>query len=336
LLEVLDPEQNNTFNDHYLDVPFDLSKTMFIATANVLDTIPPPLRDRMEVIEIPGYTAEEKIAIARRYLLPKQMDGHGLTPAHLMLDESALARLVKDYTREAGVRNLERELGTLARKVARRVAEGTTEPTHIGAEDLPDYLGPVKFFSEIAERVNEPGIVTGLAYTPVGGEILFIEATKMPGKGNLQLTGQLGDVMRESAQAALSYIRSNAHDYAIEDAFFSTYDFHIHVPAGAMPKDGPSAGVAMVTSLVSLAMQRRVRPMVAMTGEITLRGRVLPIGGVKEKVLAAKRAGVKEVLLPKRNEKDVVDVPEYAKEGLHFTFVDTIPELLNAALEAAE
>ncbi|MBM3214216.1 endopeptidase La [Candidatus Poribacteria bacterium] len=337
LLEVLDPEQNHSFSDHYLDVPFDLSKTMFIATANVLDPIPPPLRDRMEVIEIPGYTTEEKVSIARKYLVPKQMDAHGITAEHMTIDDDALYRIIKEYTREAGVRNLERELGTLARKIARVIAEGSAETANVTAETIPTYLGPTRFFSELAERVNEPGIVTGLAYTQVGGEILFIEATKMPGNGGLDLTGQLGEVMKESAQAALSYVRANARTLGIPDELFERNHFHIHVPAGAMPKDGPSAGVAMVTALASLAMNRRVKPMLAMTGEITLRGRVLPIGGVKEKVLAAKRAGVETVLLPQRNEKDLEDVPEYAKQGMDFRYMETISDVLSAALvEASE
>jgi ATP-dependent Lon protease len=332
LLEVLDPEQNHSFTDHYLDVPFDLSRVMFIATANVLDTIPPPLRDRMEVIEITGYTAEEKIHIARRYLVPKQLDAHGLDANRLVFDDDALTRVVKEYTREAGVRNLEREIGTIARKVARTVAEGFDGTVRVTADAVADYLGAPRFVSEIAERVNEPGIVTGLAYTPVGGEILFIEATKMPGEGGLELTGQLGDVMKESAHAALSYLRANAGRYGVADEVFSRNHFHIHVPAGAMPKDGPSAGVAMVTALTSLTTNRRVRPMLAMTGEITLRGRVLPIGGVKEKVLAAKRAGVEIVVLPAQNEKDLADVPEYAKSGLRFVFAETIPDVLDAVL----
>lgn len=332
LLEVLDPEQNHSFTDHYLDVPFDLSRVMFIATANVLDTIPPPLRDRMEVIEIPGYTAEEKIHIARKYLVPKQLEAHGLSLEALTVDDDALERIVKEYTREAGVRNLEREIGTIARKVARKVAEGFEGKTHITATVVPEYLGAPRFFSEIAERVNEPGIVTGLAYTPTGGEILFIEATKMPGDGGLELTGHLGEVMKESAHAALSYLRANAARYGISDDVFQKNHFHIHVPAGAMPKDGPSAGLAMVTALTSLTTNRRVQPMLAMTGEITLRGRVLPIGGVKEKVLAAKRAGVERVILPARNEKDLADVPDYAKTGLKFIFVETIQEALEAAL----
>ncbi|MCX7920271.1 MAG: endopeptidase La [bacterium] len=364
LLEVLDPEQNFSFVDHYLDVPFDLSKVFFITTANILDTIPSALRDRMEVLHLPGYTEEEKLQIAKKYLIPKQIQENGLSPELIAFEDTAIQRIISDYTREAGVRNLEREIGNICRKVARRFAESlssasaakpsgpdtppvTTTPqtesppkldlshipqTKIIAENLSDYLGPAKFFPEVAERHSEIGVATGLAWTQTGGEILNIESTKMRGKKGLTLTGQLGDVMKESAQAALSYVRSRAQALAIPEDFFENYDIHIHVPAGAIPKDGPSAGITMATSLASLMTERPVRHDIAMTGEITLRGKVLPIGGVKEKVLAARRAGIKTVILPKKNEKDLLDVPENIKQEMRFIFVETMDEVLNAAL----
>ncbi len=328
LLEVLDPEQNQAFSDHYLELPFDLSKVMFIATANMLDTIPLPLLDRMEVIEIPGYTEEDKLKIAKYYLVPRQLEAHGLTKQQLRFTDRALARLITYYTREAGVRNLEREIGAICRAVAREVAEGRTEPVTVRVKDLERYLGPPKYLPEMAERVKVPGVAIGLAWTPVGGEILFVEATRMKGSGRLILTGKLGEVMRESAEAALSYLRSRAKDLGIDESLFSKLDIHIHVPAGAIPKDGPSAGITMLAALVSLFLERTVRHEVAMTGEITLRGLVLPVGGIKEKVLAAKRAGIKEIILPKLNEKDLLEVPKEAREKLVFHFVSKVEEAL--------
>jgi ATP-dependent Lon protease len=333
LLEVLDPEQNNTFQDHYLDVPFDLQKVMFITTANVLDPIPPPLRDRMEVIELAGYTEEEKLEIARRHLIPKQLRENGLTADNLRFEDEALVQIIRSYTREAGLRNLEREIGRVCRKVARAITEGRTEPVVCTPARVREYLGPERYFSEIAERLEHPGVAVGLAWTPNGGDILFVESTRMAGKKSLTLTGHLGEVMKESAQAALSYIRSRADRLGIAPEFFENSDLHIHVPAGAIPKDGPSAGVTVATSLASLLTGRPVRPNVAMTGEITLRGRVMPVGGIKEKVLAAKRAGIEMVLLPRRNEKDLEDVPEAVRKAVHFVFVDTMDELLEHALE---
>src|SRR3989454_5541867 len=333
LLEVLDPEQNNTFMDHYLDVPFDLSKVMFVTTANVLDTIPPPLRDRMEVIELAGYTEEEKLEIARRHLIPKQLRENGLTAENLRFEDDALMRIIRAYTREAGLRNFEREIGRVCRKIARAITEGRTEPVLCTVAKVREYLGPERFFSEMAERTEEPGVAVGLAWTPNGGDILFIESTRMAGKKSLTLTGSLGDVMKESAQAALSYIRSRADRLGIAPDFFESSDLHVHVPAGAIPKDGPSAGVTIATSLASLLTARPVRPNVAMTGEITLRGKVLPVGGIKEKVLAAKRAGVESVILPRRNEKDLEEIPEDVRRSMHFTFVETMDEVLDEALE---
>jgi len=333
LLEVLDPEQNNTFQDHYLDVPFDLSRVMFVTTANLLDPIPPPLRDRMEVIELAGYTEEEKLEIARRHLIPKQLTENGLTPERLRFEPEALVRIIRAYTREAGLRNLEREIGRVCRKIARAITEGRTEPVVCTVDKVAEFLGPERFFSEIAERTEEPGVAVGLAWTPNGGDILFIEATRMAGKKTLTLTGHLGDVMKESAQAALSYIRSRAERLGIAPDFYETSDIHIHVPAGAVPKDGPSAGVTITTALASLLTGRHVRSNVAMTGEITLRGRVLPVGGIKEKVLAARRAGIETLLLPRRNAKDLDDVPEEVRRALRFIFVESMDELLEQALE---
>src|SRR5213594_4029801 len=333
LLEVLDPEQNNSFEDHYLDVPFDLSRVMFVTTANVLDRIPPALRDRMEVIELAGYTEEEKLEIARRHLIPKQLAENGLKPENLSFEDDALVHIIRAHTREAGLRNLEREIGRVCRKVARAITEGRTDPVVCTVAKVAEFLGPERFFSEIAERTEEPGVVVGLAWTPNGGDILFIEATRMAGKKSLTLTGHLGDVMKESAQAALSYIRSRAERLGIAPDFYETSDIHIHVPAGAVPKDGPSAGVTIVTSLASLLTGRHVRPNVAMTGEITLRGKVEPVGGIKEKVLAAKRAGIDTLILPRRNEKDLEDVPAAVREALRFVFVDTVDQVLEHALE---
>jgi ATP-dependent Lon protease len=329
LLEVLDPAQNNTFTDHYLDVPFDLSQVLFIATANVVDTIIPPLHDRMEILELPGYTQLEKLKIAQQYLVPKQIEAHGLRRTQIRIGSPTLAKIVGDYTREAGVRNLDREIANICRKVARAVAEGKTELTAVEPKDLHDYLGPVKFEAEVAEKKVEPGVVTGLAWTPTGGDILFIEATKMPGKGNLILTGSLGDVMKESARAALSFARAHAADWKIDaKELGENIDLHIHVPAGAIPKDGPSAGVAMLAAIYSLITGKRISPSIAMTGEITLRGRVMPIGGVKEKVLAAARAGIKKVLLPAKNEKNLEDVPEEVRRKMKFIFVERAEDAL--------
>ncbi len=333
LLEVLDPEQNYAFSDHYLDVPFDLQKVMFITTANILDPIPPALRDRMEVLELSGYTEEEKLKIAKNYLVPKQLEAHGLSEKTLKLEEAGLRRVVLEYTREAGVRHLEREIANICRGVARRVAEGQKELTVVDAESVPSYLGSIKFFSEVAERTSTPGVATGLAWTQTGGDILFVEATRMKGRKGFTLTGQLGDVMKESAQAALSYVRTRAKELKIPENFFDQSDIHIHVPAGAIPKDGPSAGVTMFTALTSLLTGRPVRNDVAMTGEITLRGLVLPVGGIKEKVLAAKRAGIRTVILPKKNEKDLEEVPEQIKKDLKFYFVQRMDEISRIALK---
>lgn len=331
LLEVLDPEQNNTFRDNYLGVPFDLSKVLFIATANVLDNIPGPLRDRMEVIELPGYTEEEKVEIGKRYLLPRQLAANGLQPEQAQVTEHALRHLVRDYTREAGVRNLEREIGALLRSAAIRISEETTEQVIIDQEQLTEILGSRKFESELALRTSLPGVATGLAWTPVGGDILFIETSRAPGNGRLILTGQLGEVMKESAQAALSLVKARTGRLGIDPEVFKD-DIHLHVPASAIPKDGPSAGVAMFVSLVSLLSGRTVHSTVAMTGEISLRGLVLPIGGVKEKSLAALRAGIKTVLLPKRNQKDLHDIPASARDQLEFVWLETVDDALDAAL----
>ncbi len=334
LLEVLDPEQNFSFSDHYLEVPFDLSKVMFITTANYLEPVPPALKDRMEVIELAGYTEEEKLEIAKRHILPKQVVEHGLTDEQIEFTDEAVLSIAGGYTHEAGVRNLEREIGAVCRKVARGVTEGNTEKVTVTQEKVSDLLGPIKFFPEVAERTQRPGVAIGLAWTPNGGDILFIEATRMAGKKGLTLTGHLGDVMKESAQTALSYVRSQADQLHIPADFYDNCDIHIHVPSGAIPKDGPSAGITMVTALASLLTSRKVRQDVAMTGEITLRGKVMPIGGVKEKVLAARRAGVTTVILPQRNEKDLEDVPPKVREEMQFRFVEAIDEVLEHALEA--
>jgi ATP-dependent Lon protease len=337
LLEVLDPEQNDTFADHYLEIPYDLSKVMFIATANQGDTIPAPLRDRMEIIEIPGYTRREKLAIAKNHLLPKQIEDHGLKPDQLVITDEGLQGIVDFYTREAGVRRLEQQISSVIRGIAVKVAEGDKGPWHLGTlEDLRPYLGPVRFESEVAERTAEPGVATGLAWTSVGGEILFIEATKMLGTGKLQLTGQLGDVMKESAQAALSYVRTHAKQFGLAEDFLDKTDLHIHIPAGGMPKDGPSAGVTMMTAIISLLTGIRVRHDVAMTGEISLRGRVLPVGGIKEKVLAAHRAGIKRVILPERNVADLEEVPQEIRDELEFCPMGKMDDVLQKALEHPE
>ena len=333
LLEVLDPAQNSSFRDTYLGVPFDLSHVMFIGTANVLDQIPGPLRDRMEVIELPGYTREEKIEIARRYLVGRQLEAAGLNAEQCRIEDAALSRIVADYTREAGCRNLEREIGAVVRHVAVRIAEGTIDRARIDAGDLPDILGPPRFEDEVAMRTSVPGVATGLAWTPTGGDILFIEASRAPGKGRLILTGQLGDVMKESAQAALSLIKSHCADLRLDPELFEQNDIHIHVPAGAIPKDGPSAGVALYTALTSLLTERRVREDVAMTGEITLRGLVLPVGGIKEKTLAALRAGIRTVLLPARNRKDEEDIPASAREQLQLHWIERVEDAVALALE---
>jgi len=332
LLEVLDPEQNFSFSDHYLDVPFDLSKVMFITTANILDTIPPALRDRMEVLELLGYTLDEKIKIATRYLIPRQREAHGLKANQISFTKGALKRVISGYTREAGLRNLEREIATVCRGVATRIAAGDVKPAKIRIDDISEYLGPIRMISDVKSRISIPGVAMGLAWTPAGGELLFIEATAMKGKKGLTLTGQLGDVMKESATAALSFIRTNAASLRIDEDFFENSDIHLHVPAGAIPKDGPSAGVTMLTALVSLLSQKTIRNDLAMTGEITLRGQVLPVGGIKEKVLAAHRAGIKTIVMPKWNEKDLEDIPINVQNEIDFHFVDKMMEVLKIAI----
>ncbi|HEY7921596.1 MAG TPA: endopeptidase La, partial [Vicinamibacteria bacterium] len=335
LLEVLDPEQNNTFKDHYIDLPFDLSEVLFITTANILDTVPPALRDRMEVIRLAGYTEEDKLHIARRHIIPKQLDNHGLTAEQVAFGDEALVKLIREYTREAGLRNIEREVASIIRKVARKKAEGQNETVAVTPEKVEEFLGAPYFLreEEMTERTQIPGVATGLSWTAAGGEVLYIEASQMFGKKGLTLTGQLGDVMKESAQAALSWVRSHARQIGIEDSFFERVDLHLHVPEGAIPKDGPSAGITLTTAIVSLLTGRPVRPRLAMTGEMTLSGRVLPVGGIKEKVLAAHRLGIKEVLLPKRNEKAVKeDIPENVSRDLKIRLVSSIEEVLEAAL----
>jgi ATP-dependent Lon protease len=336
MLEVLDPAQNDSFRDHYLDLEFDLSEVMFIATANVLDTIPGPLQDRMETIELAGYTLEEKKHIARRYLVPRQIEANGLKPSQIEFADPALSAIVEEYTREAGVRNLERQIGTICRKVAREVAEGKASngKVKISAKRARELLGRRRFFAEQRRRTKDPGVATGLAWTPTGGDVLFIEATSMPGSGSLTITGQLGDVMKESAQAALSYVRGHWRELApaLAEDWFAKHDLHIHVPAGAVPKDGPSAGVAMTVALASLIGGRPVRNDVAMTGEVTLTGQVLPIGGLKEKSLAAQRAGIKRVIVPERNEGDVAEIPEHERSELEFVYVDEVAKAIDAAL----
>ncbi len=336
LLEVLDPEQNNTFRDNYLGVPYDLSRVVFITTANMLDTIPGPLRDRMEIISLPGYTESEKLQIALRYLVRRQLEANGIKDGQVDITPQALREIIQSYTREAGVRNLEREIGKALRHAAVRLAEGASGPIRIDADDLRTILGPRQFESEVAMRTSVPGVATGLAWTPVGGDILFIEATRVPGSGKLILTGQLGDVMRESAQAALSVVKNRAESLGIDPKRFEHSDIHIHVPAGAIPKDGPSAGVAMFMALTSLMSERTVRNDTAMTGEISLRGLVLPVGGIKEKVIAAARAGLKRVMLPARNRKDYEDVPQEVRDQLEFIWLDRIEEAASAALEPVE
>jgi ATP-dependent Lon protease len=336
LLEVLDPEQNFSFSDHYIDIPFDLSKVMFITTANVLDTVPPALRDRMETLELPGYSEDQKMMIAKEFLIPKQINEHGLSSEFIEFQDAALQVIISSYTREAGVRNLEREIAAICRGVAKDVARGIKEKVVIGPELLHKFLGPVKFFLEVAERTSAPGVATGLAWTPTGGDIIFVEATKMRGEKGLTLTGQLGDVMKESAQAALAYVRSKSKELGIEEDFFEKNDIHIHVPAGAIPKDGPSAGVTMFVALTSLLTDKPVRSNVAMTGEITLRGLVLPVGGIKEKVLAGMRAGIKTIILPKKNEKDLEEIPEHIRSQINFEFIQTMDEAIELALKHTE
>ncbi len=336
LLEVLDPEQNREFRDHYLDVPFDLSQTMFICTANTLESIPGPLRDRMEILQLSGYTEQEKLRIAQGYLAPRQIKENGLRPGEVAFDDQAIQQLARSYTREAGVRNLEREIGGICRKLVTRMQEGKLQfPVRVTPDMLIDLSGKPKFYPEVAERTGASGVATGLSWTPVGGDIIFVEATVMRGSKGFQLTGQLGDVMRESAQAALSYVRSKAADMGIDEAIFEKSDIHLHVPAGAQPKDGPSAGVTMSTAIISVLTGRQVRPDVAMTGEITLRGLVLPVGGIKEKVLAAHRAGLRTVILPKRNEVDLDDLPEDVLKSMDFVFVERVEQVWEAALVPA-
>jgi ATP-dependent Lon protease len=335
LLEVLDPAQNHTFTDHYLDVPFDLSKVLFIATANSMDPVPGPLRDRMEVIEIPGYTQNDKLHIARTYLVPRQLEANGLEPKQVKFNDPALKDIIESYTREAGVRNLERSIGSVARAIAAEIVGGTIKKATIDRAYVEKTLGPRRFEPELAQRTSIPGVATGMAYTPVGGEILFIESSRMPGKGNITLTGQIGDVMKESATAAYTLVRSRAEQLGIDPKLLAASDIHVHIPAGAIPKDGPSAGTAMFISLASLFLNKPVRADVAMTGEITLRGLVLPIGGLKEKTLAALRAGIKEVIIPARNAKDLPDLPQEVKDHLKFHFVQNVDEVLKIAVGAS-
>jgi ATP-dependent Lon protease len=336
MLEVLDPAQNSSFRDHYLDLPFDLSKVLFICTANQLETIPPPLQDRMEIIRLSGYTEEEKLGIAKRYLVPKQIEAHGLDAEKVKIGEKALRFLIAEYTREAGVRNLDREIAALCRKAAAEIASGKRKSARIDERRVRAWLGRPRFRHEIRKRTADPGVATGLAVTPVGGDILFIEASAVPGDGRLVVTGQLGDVMRESAQAALSWVRGHASDLGLEEDWFAKRDVHIHVPAGAVPKDGPSAGIAMATALSSLAMGRPVSEEVAMTGEITLTGQVLPIGGLRDKVLAAQRAGITTVILPKENEPDLEDLPREVRKQMTFVPADHVDEVIEAALPDAK
>ena len=336
LLEVLDPEQNATFRDNYVGLPFDLSHVLFIATANVLETIPGPLRDRMEIIELTGYTEDEKLEIAKRYLVARQLKANGLKPSQASLADAALSRVIREYTRESGCRSLERQIGALLRRAAMRIAEGNVESVRFEADDVAEVLGATRFENEVAQRTSVPGVATGLAWTPVGGDILFVESALMPGSGKLILTGQLGDVMKESAQAALSLVKAQADGLGIDPKLFDRSDIHVHVPAGAIPKDGPSAGVAMFVSLASLLKRRSVRPDVAMTGEISLRGLVLPVGGIKEKTIAAARAGIRKVILPARNRRDLEDIPQSAREALELVWVERVSEALEVALAPAE
>jgi len=330
LLEVLDPEQNFAFSDHYLEVPYDLSKVMFIATGNIVDPIIPALKDRMEIIELPGYIMEEKVEIAKRYLIPRQIANSGLNTNKISFAHDAIQSMITDYTKEAGVRNLEREIGSVCRKIAKRIAGGKRGSTKITAKNLLEYLGPPKTFSEVAAHKGEIGVATGLAWTPYGGEILFIESIKMKGKKGLILTGRLGDVMQESCQAAVSYLKTKLVSWHMRDEEIVDYDIHIHIPSGAIPKDGPSAGLAVVMSLASLFRNETIDPKIAFSGEITLTGRVLPVGGIKEKVIAAKRAGIDKIILPQENKKDLKEIPQHVQSGLHFEFVSRIDQTLNS------
>ena len=332
MLEVLDPEQHSSFRDHYLDLPFDLSRVLFICTANQAETIPPPLLDRMDTIQLSGYTEEEKLGIARRYLVPKQIEAHGLGAKQVTLSDEALRLVISEYTREAGVRNLERQLAALCRKAARQIAEGKRRKISVGGKEVREWLGPRRFAGEVRKRTAEPGVATGLAWTPVGGVILFIEATAYEGKGHLTLTGQLGDVMQESAQAALSYARAHASELGIEDGWFTSNDLHLNVTSSAVPKDGHKAGITMATAIVSLATQRPVAGDLAMTGEITITGQVLPIGGLREKLLAAQRAEIKRVIVPRENEPDLEDLPDETRKALKLVLVDNVGEVLETAL----
>ena len=336
LLEVLDPEQNFSFSDHYLDVDFDLSQVMFIATANITDPIPPALKDRMEILELPGYIEEEKLHIARKFLVPKQIEEHGLKPEQIIFHDDAIRQIIRSYTREAGVRNLEREIAAVCRSAAKQIAAGELEKFEINADKLHEILGPIKFYSETTERITRPGIATGVAWTAAGGDILFVEATRMKGKGNLILTGQLGEVMKESAQAALSFLRSRAEEMNLSDVDFESENIHVHVPAGAIPKDGPSAGVTILTAIASLLTGQLVHSDIAMTGEITLRGTVLPVGGIKEKVLAAHRAGIRRMILPWKNEKDLEETPQEVRDEMDFIFVREMTEVLENTLKPKE
>jgi ATP-dependent Lon protease len=332
LLEVLDPEQNRDFRDHYLDISLDLGQVMFITTANTVDTIQPALRDRMEVIQLPGYSDDEKVGIATRFLVRKQLLAHGLEADELRFDEGALRAIIRDYTREAGVRNLEREIANVVRKAAREIAEGTARTPDVTVDRLTEYLGRPKFFAEVAERIDRAGVATGLVWTPAGGDIVFVEASVVPGKKELRITGQLGDVMKESVEAALTHIRTRAMQLGIPESYFETHDIHVHVPGGAVPKDGPSAGVTIAVALASALTGRLVRDDVAMTGEITLRGKVLPVGGVKEKVLGAHRAGLRTVLLPRRNDADLDELPDQVRKEMTFISLDNLDEALDAVL----
>ena len=334
MLEVLDPEQNKAFRDHYLDLPFDLSKVLFICTANTVDTVPGPLLDRMDTISLSGYTEAEKLGIAKRYLLPKQLEAAGLKRSQLTLSDTILRTIIREYTREAGVRNLERRLADVCRKAATQVAKGKTQKTRVDEKRLREWLGPRRFTGEVRKRTADPGVATGLAYTAVGGDVLFIEAAAYPGKGNLTVTGQLGEVMQESARAALSWVRSHADELGVEEDWFAKHDVHIHVPAGAVPKDGPSAGVTMATAIASLVRNQPVADDVGMTGEITLTGQVLPIGGIREKSLAAQRAGLKRVILPRENEAELVELPPETREAIDFIPADTIEDVFAAAFDA--
>ncbi len=336
LLEVLDPEQNFSFSDHYLELEFDLSKVMFITTANQLDPIPPPLRDRMEVLELTGYTEDEKVGIALKFIVPRQISEHGLDPERVSFRRSAIRKIIREYTREAGLRNLERQIGAICRGMAVKVAENKGEEFTITKDEVQEYLGKPKFTLDIVERTSVPGVAVGLAWTPTGGDILFIEATMMPGEKSLMLTGQLGDVMKESARTALSYLRSKAKQLKIQEDFYSHYDIHIHVPAGAIPKDGPSAGITMLTAMASLLTERTVKPRLAMTGEVTLRGAVLPVGGIKDKMLAASRSGIKEVIIPEGNKNDLDDIPEKIKSQMTFHLVKKMDQVLELALKPAQ